>query len=61
LVTVALICEVPVAPTGFVTAETETKMGGTSRITWFAIAGLATEVAVTVTCRSLGGGVAGAV
>jgi hypothetical protein len=60
LVTVAVICDVLPAPTGLTAAETETMIGGTSMVTLLDFAGLETEVAVMVTVRSLGGGVAGA-
>ena len=60
LVTMALISDVPPASTGLTDAVTETKMGGTSKFTWFDFVGSDTEAAVMVTDRSLGGGVAGA-
>jgi hypothetical protein len=60
LPTVAVICDVPAAPTGLTDAVMETKMGGTSMFRVFDFVGSDTEVPVIVTDRSLGGGVAGA-
>ena len=60
LVTVAVITEVPPAPTGLTDGERETRMAGTSMLALADFVGSVTDVAVIVTCTSLGGGVAGA-
>jgi hypothetical protein len=60
LLTMAVICDVPPAPTGFTDATSETKMAAKSMLTGADCAGSAAEVAVMVTVTSLGGGVAGA-
>ncbi len=60
LLTVAVITDVPVAPTRFTEGERETMMAGTVMFAVAESAGLVTEVAVIVTFKSLDGGVAGA-
>lgn len=60
LLTMAVICDVPPAPTGLTDAVMETMMGGTSMLRLLDFVGSDTEVAVIVTNTSLGGGAAGA-
>jgi hypothetical protein len=60
LLTVAVIVDMPVAPTVLGFAESEMVMAGTVMLAKFDFEGSDTEVAVIVTRTSLGGGVAGA-
>jgi len=60
LVTMAVITDVPPAPTGLTDGERVTTMGGTSMLAAADFVGSLTEVAVIVTAMSLAGGVAGA-
>jgi hypothetical protein len=60
LLTIAVICDVLPACTAPTDAVTETMMGGTSMFTLSDFVASDTEVAVIVTDKSVGGGVAGA-
>lgn len=60
LLTIAVIVEVPVAATVVGFAEREIVMAGTVMLAVPESAGLVTEVAVIITVKSVGGGVAGA-
>lgn len=60
LLTVAVMTEVPCAPTTLGAAAADTLIAGTSMTTLLDLAGFDTAVPVIVTIRSLAGGVAGA-